>query len=108
MSQPILGSVKRVASRGAAVLCVLLGALPAYSQWNINTYAGNGSPGYSGDGIQAMSAAINAPRGTAIDAAGNLYIADSGNYRVRRVATNGIITTVAGLGGLGSGGDGGL
>jgi sugar lactone lactonase YvrE len=70
--------------------------------------AGNGRPGYSGDSGPATSAELNNPRGLALDGAGNLYIADSGNYRVRKVAAStGIITTVAGTGGCCYSGDGG-
>ena len=75
---------------------------------NIATYAGNGYNIYAGDGGQAASASIYRPYGLAVDAAGNLYIADNGNNRVRRVGTNGIITTIAGTGTAGSAGDGGL
>ena len=57
--------------------------------------AGNGMAGYSGDGGPALSAQLSHPMGLALDAAGNLYIADSGNGRVREVALNGSITTVA-------------
>jgi uncharacterized protein (TIGR03437 family) len=71
------------------------------------TLVGNGSPGYSGDNGAAALARLNAPRGLALDLAGNLYIADSLNHRIRKVAPSGIITTVAGNGSGGFGGDGG-
>jgi len=64
----------------------------------ITTVAGNGMQGFSGDGGPATSAQLNNPTGVAVDAAGNLYIADSDNGRVRKVSTNGLITTVAGNG----------
>jgi uncharacterized protein (TIGR03437 family) len=75
---------------------------------NIGTIAGNGVSGYSGDKGQATSAQLNGPQGVAVDAAGNVYIADAGNNRVRMVAPNGVITTVAGTGADGVSGDGGL
>jgi len=59
----------------------------------ITTLAGTGSPGFSGDGGPANRAALNTPRGLALDRAGNLYIADSGNNRIRMVSPNGTITT---------------
>jgi len=68
--------------------------------------AGNGTRGFSGDNGPATSAQLSAPVGVAVDAAGNLYIADANNFRVRKVA-NGIITTVAGNGTQGYSGDGG-
>ncbi len=73
----------------------------------IETVAGSGVPGFSGDGGDAVRALLNAPYGVAVDAYGNLYIADLGNRRVRRVSPAGIIETVAGNGQSGSGGDGG-
>ena len=73
----------------------------------ITTVAGNGTPGYSGDGGPATSAQLNQPYGVAVDAAANLYIADYGNNTIRRVAKTGIITTVAGNGTWGHAGDGG-
>jgi hypothetical protein len=73
----------------------------------ITTVAGNGTNGYSGDGGAATNAEINYPYGVRVDAAGDLFIADYGNYRVRKVSTNGIITTVAGNGTHGYSGDGG-
>ncbi|HVL67081.1 MAG TPA: Ig-like domain repeat protein, partial [Vicinamibacterales bacterium] len=75
----------------------------------ITTVAGTGAGGFSGDGGLATNAQIEAPRDIAIDAAGNLYIADTGNQRVRRVdAATGIITTLAGTGTAASTGSGGL
>ncbi|MBI6546909.1 MAG: hypothetical protein HY692_08950, partial [Cyanobacteria bacterium NC_groundwater_1444_Ag_S-0.65um_54_12] len=73
----------------------------------ITTVAGNGTEGYSGDGGPATSAQLNDPSGVAVDGAGNLYIADNFNRRIRKVDTNGIITTVAGNGEWGYSGDGG-
>ncbi|MGA2712967.1 MAG: NHL repeat-containing protein [Bryobacteraceae bacterium] len=63
----------------------------------ITTVAGNGIKGFSGDGGLAPSAELNGPAGVAVDSAGNLYIADTGNGRIRKVS-NGMITTVAGDG----------
>ncbi len=73
----------------------------------ITTVAGKGSYGYSGDGGAATNAYITYPYGVAVDGAGNLYIADEANERIRKVGTNGIITTVAGKSGSGYSGDGG-
>ena len=73
----------------------------------ITTVAGTGVAGHSGDGGPAASSRLNAPEGVVVDAAGNLYIADSGNHRVRRVDRAGVITTVAGTGVWGYSGDGG-
>ena len=73
----------------------------------ITTVAGNGTPGYSGDGGPAASAQLNAPTGVAVDGAGNLFIADTGNRRIRQVSKDGTIATVAGDGTPGLSGDGG-
>jgi uncharacterized protein (TIGR03437 family) len=73
----------------------------------ITTVAGNGVSGYSGDNGPATSAELFGPSGVAVDSAGNLYIADTNNYRVRKVSTSGVITTVAGNGTPGFSGDGG-
>ena len=79
---------------------------------NINTFAGNygGGAGFTGDGGPATSARLNNPEGLALDSAGNLYIADGNNNRIRKVsATDGTISTVVGSSTLGGfGGDGGL
>jgi uncharacterized protein (TIGR03437 family) len=78
------------------------------SDGNIHTYAGaNQWDTYGGDGGPATAASLNHPYGLAFDAAGNLYIADSANNRIRKVATDGTITTVAGNGTAGFSGDGG-
>ena len=66
----------------------------------ITTVAGNGTRGYSGDGGAATAAQLNDPRGAAVDGAGNLYIADWNNRRIRKVDAKGVITTVAGGGKL--------
>jgi len=73
----------------------------------ITTVAGTGAAGYSGDNGPATSADLNLPTGLAVDRAGNLYIADQRNNRVRRVDSNGIITTFVGTGSPAFGGDGG-
>jgi sugar lactone lactonase YvrE len=75
----------------------------------ITTVAGNGLSGFTGDGGPATSAKLLEPSGIAVDAAGNLYIADEGNNRIRRVsASTGTITTVCGNGTAGYTGDGSL
>ena len=73
----------------------------------ITTVAGTGEEGRGGDGGPAVEARLDKPRGIAVDSAGDLYIADSDNHRVRRVDSSGTITTVAGTGERGHGGDGG-
>ena len=73
---------------------------------NVNTIAGNGLLSRSGDGGAATSAQLNTPLGVAVDAAGNLYIADTANNMVRRVDSKGVISTFAGTGTAGSSGDG--
>ena len=76
----------------------------------ISTVAGNGNTQFAGDGGPATSATVyiaSNHNGLAVDAAGNLYIADDGHHRIRKVDVNGIITTVAGTGTQGFSGDGG-
>jgi trimeric autotransporter adhesin len=75
----------------------------------ITTVAGNGQYGYAGDGGLATSAGLLYPGSVALDASGNIYIADRDNHRIRMVTkSTGIITTVAGDGSIGYKGDGGL
>ena len=77
----------------------------------ITTFAGSGPPdsggtlqngstptGTNGDGGPATSAVFNQPHGVAVDSKGNVYVADSGNHRIRKIDTNGVITTIAGTG----------
>src|SRR5437667_399076 len=111
MSSPHIGAwvisrslrgLGRVLTAGLAMAALVL-AVPALSQ-TINTVAGGGA----GDGGAATDASLNQPRGVALDASGNLYIADHFNHRIRKVAAaTGIITTVAGNRDLGFAGDGG-
>ena len=95
-------------SRSALVLAALsvavAGAQPAADGWTIDTVAGSS---YRGDGGAATAAQLNWPRGVAADGAGNLYIADTFNHRIRKVDAAGVISTVAGDGTQGYGGDGG-
>ncbi|MBU6402749.1 MAG: SMP-30/gluconolactonase/LRE family protein, partial [Verrucomicrobia bacterium] len=64
----------------------------------ISTVAGNGNPTYAGDGKSATKASLNRPANVTMDSVGNLFVADTGNNRIRRIDLNGIITTVAGSG----------
>ena len=77
----------------------------------VTTVAGNSPPGqaggFSGDGGLAVNAQLNRPFGIALDSAGNIYVADSYNQRIRMIDANGIITTIAGTGASGFSGDGG-
>jgi sugar lactone lactonase YvrE len=73
----------------------------------VTVVAGDGTAGYSGDGGAAMNARLNAPSRVAVDAAGNIYVTDRGNHRIRRVNPAGVIATVAGNGKSGFAGDGG-
>ncbi len=75
----------------------------------IGSIAGNGVPGYTGDGGQGPDAELNSPYGIAVDSAGNVYFADTNNHAIREVdAATGVITTVAGNGQAGYSGDGNL
>jgi hypothetical protein len=90
-----------------AVLLVAVMSWSTFGQtYTISTIAGNGMLGFSGDNGPATSAELYGPGGVAVDSAGNLYIADSQNYRIRKVS-NGVITTVAGNGVQGYSGDNG-
>jgi uncharacterized protein (TIGR03437 family) len=73
----------------------------------ITTIAGTNASNYSGDGGPASSAGLSTPRSVAVDSSGNIYIDDSGDYRIRKVTPDGTITTIAGTGSPGNTGDGG-
>lgn len=73
----------------------------------VTTVAGTGTMGYSGDGGLAKSAQLNLPNDVATDAAGNVFVVDTGNQRIRRVGVDGVIRTIAGNGQYGFSGDGG-
>jgi uncharacterized protein (TIGR03437 family) len=88
-------------------LLLALAAISVASGQTISTFIGTGVAGYSGDGGPSTQAEINDPVGLATDAAGNIYVADQNNNRIRKVAKNGVITTFAGTGVSGPNGDGG-
>ncbi|MFI9240790.1 NHL repeat-containing protein [Streptomyces sp. NPDC053079] len=73
----------------------------------ITTVAGTGKPGFGGDGGPAVEALVHEPGGLVVDDEGGLYLADYWNHRIRRISPDGVITTVAGTGFAGHGGDGG-
>ncbi len=83
------------------------GRPPSMLSWTITTIAGNGERSFGGDGGPATATQLDRPRGVAVDGAGNLYIADTQNKRIRKVDSTGTITTVAGTGVWGFSGDGG-
>jgi len=94
-------------SLALSIALIICGAISrAQSVSIINTVAGNGITGYTGDGGPAVNAEI-AGAAVALDASGNLYIADAGNNCIRKVNAAGIISTIAGTGTPGSSGDGG-
>ncbi|MBI2889796.1 MAG: hypothetical protein HYY13_03320 [Nitrospirae bacterium] len=99
--------VNIVPSGGTATLTFSWPPAGAIGTPSISTVAGTGTGGYSGDGGSATSAAINQPWAVALDTAGNIYIADRANHRVRKVTTAGTISTVAGNGTAGFSGDNG-
>jgi sugar lactone lactonase YvrE len=107
-SPPLLLSLAAWALAGCVALAVAGCGDPegGGSGPRIETVAGDGGEGFSGDGSVATQARLQHPQDVAVDAAGNLYIADTDNHRVRKVDPGGVITTVAGDGTPGFGGDG--
>src|SRR5690606_37257250 len=92
--------MKKIITILAAAFCLHINAQL------INTFAGTGTQGFSGDGGQATAAQLSSPYGVAKDTAGNVNIAEGA--RVRKISSNGIITTIAGNGTVGFSGDGGV
>jgi len=109
MSKSIRSSLShKVPTLLISVVCLILTVWPAQAQTpTINTFAGNGSAAFSGDGGSAGFAALNHPRGLAVSSTGQIYIADMDNFRIRTVSPSGMILTFAGNGLFGSTGDGG-
>lgn len=114
VSQPASQMV--LAGTNLVLIVAAAGDGPFTYQWKFNgtnlppiitTVAGTNTPGSAGDGGQATSARLNLPQSIVLDAAGNFYIADYNNHRVRKVSTTGVITTIAGTGTPGKSGNGG-
>ncbi len=99
---PVLRSV----ASGCLALLAIAGTTPAIAA-GVATIAGTGAGGYSGDRGPATAARLASPHGMAVAADGTVYVADTDNYRVRRIGTDGVITTIAGNGSFGDDGDGG-
>ena len=91
----------------ASLILAFLISIQIHSQ-TINTFAGIGTIGYSGDNGPALNSQFSYPYGIDVDSIGNIYVADNGNNCIRKIDTAGIITTVAGIGSLGYSGDNGL
>ncbi|MBN1898537.1 MAG: hypothetical protein JW827_07140 [Spirochaetes bacterium] len=87
------------------IASISLYSLPLYSQATIDTVVGSGQVGYNGDGILASQAKLYSPMAVCVDDAGNIYVADSQNNRIRKVDVMGVIMTIAGNGVFGSMGD---
>src|ERR1039457_2035518 len=100
-TEQLMKTVLKFSFLGLAVLSV------CYAQAVINTVAGNGTLVFSGDGAPATKAGVGIPPDMAVDGAGNLYIVDRNNNRIRKVDTSGTISTFAGNGTSDFSGDGG-
>ena len=88
-------------------LGLLLMPFLAPAQNIVNTIAGTGIAGYTGDGVQATTSEVSNPCDVVVDASGNIIFSDYNNNRIRKINTSGIITTIAGTGTYGFAGDGG-
>ena len=97
-------TISYIVTGGSAIVVVTVAPIPL--PVNIYTIAGNSGRGFSGDGAAATNATLFYPTGVAVDGSSNVYIADYSNHRIRKVSTSGIITTIAGNGTGGFGGDG--
>jgi DNA-binding beta-propeller fold protein YncE len=115
MAQPVLAAstiAKQIVDLGSGRVAIAMAdhnrVYERDSLGQTAVLAGNGRPGFGGDEGPAGEAMLNAPSAVAVDGEGNLYIADTGNHRIRRVdAATGVITTVVGNGRPGFSGDGG-
>ncbi|NCX95534.1 MAG: hypothetical protein EBX41_03830, partial [Chitinophagia bacterium] len=94
LNPPAMAEIRKVLLLSVFFLAGTLGAKAQI----ITTIAGNGSRSYSGDGGAATAASLNNSWGVAVDASGNVYIADADNHRIRKVNTSGVISTIAGNG----------
>ena len=112
----IISTVIQAAAAGVAVdgsgnIYVADGGLHSIeridSHGQVTILAGNGAAGFAGDGGPAASAQLNSPSGLAVDSQGNLYIADTGNSRIRMIGSDGTMRTIAGNGTADFDGDGG-
>jgi sugar lactone lactonase YvrE len=101
-----INEMNRKTSSIVFAFCFLLCSVRAGAQV-IYTMAGNGTAAFTADGVAATASGLNEPAGVAVDAAGNVYIADQMNNRVRKVNPAGIISTIGGTGVIGYTGDGG-
>lgn len=102
-----VGSVESIAIKGTKIFLVdQTFRIKVIESGSISIFAGNGNPSYSGDNGQAINAGMY-PNRITLDAAGNLYVSDYGNGRIRKITPSGIITTIAGNGNFGYTGDGG-
>src|ERR1035441_8704147 len=100
--------MKHLVAAVCALVCNLSFCSKASGQSGIiTTVAGDGTSGFSGDGGTATSASFYGPKSVVVFTSRNLFVADSGNHRVRKVSVGGVITTVAGNGTKGFSGDGG-
>src|SRR5262249_47609927 len=103
--RPTSRRTPQMTAHRALCFAVFLVAAVTVSAQTITTFAGNGTAGFSGDNGPATQAMINRVVGLAADGAGNVYLAEENNNRVRRVDKNGVITTFAGTGVAGFSGD---
>ncbi len=96
-----------VTDANGAVATATASVIVSEPQTPVDTLGGDGEPGFSGDGGRASEARVDSPGGAILDAEGNLYFADTGNHRIRKIDAEEVITTVAGNGMAGYDGDGG-
>ncbi|GEM_PF-4958855 len=92
------GAILAIVPLALAIMASVSGQSPASASVTTNVFAGTGTAGFSGDTGNATGAELNAPQGVAADAAGNVYIFDSQNHRIREVGIDGNIQTIAGNG----------